>query len=641
MSAFVSSLEMDIRDRRGSRNGRARGGWWKVSALPTTLAIVAGLVPGCGSSMSDIDADVEKLIGDRTRRLDPDAATARTSPATEPDGAAGSTSKRPVTTNKPALELLFRPADEARDVSARLNEFTRQSLGESGSSEEVGPGTRTGSEPPTGSGGGPSDPMPNGRVETAPLEIDLQRAFRLAQSSARDFQSAEEEYILAAIRLLVERHRWTPRLSNDTTLAVDGSGDNGRFESAARVVNDLRVSQQLPFGGRIEAGWVFSAAEQLRKQATSRYTNSSELVLRGNIPLLRDAGLIAQESLIQSERELVYQSRTFERFRRQLLVQIAAEYFALVQTQARIENSQSQLQSLRKLAEGTTERVRAGRINPFEQAIAENSVLSAESSFAGLRDSYILQLDRFKVRLGLDVLRPLRILPLAFDLAEPDVALDEATAIALDYRLDLQNQRDRLDDSRRAIANARNQLLPNLDLAASVGVPTDRGIQQPGLEFDPADLTYSGSVTLGLPLDREVERLGLRQTIIGLQRAKRDYDRARDEIVVSVRSAIRGIDLARFQLVLAEQGVKIAERRREEQNLKADEVEPQKIVDSELALVDARNARDQARTDLRNAVLNYLLESDQLRVTRDGTLEPLPGMGKSEERENEARQLTE
>jgi len=583
-------------------------------AAPALVVILAGLATGCGSSMSDIDAQVEKLIGRRTARLDPQATTARTDPNLDLNldiarrqpldtDAQGSTDKHPETTNKPASELLFKPADEARNVSARLGEFSRQALGQSISSTNLGD-------------------APN----LLSLEIDLEQAFKLAQSTARDFRSAEEDYILAAIRLLVEQHRWTPRLSNNTSVTVDGTSDNGNYQSAVRVINDLRVTQRLPFGGQVEAGWVFNATEQLRKQATGRYTNSSELILRGNIPLLRDAGLIAQEGLIQSERDLVYQARTFERFRRQLLVQIAAEYFALVQTQARIANSESQLQSLRILSEGTFERVKAGRKPPFEQAIAENSLLTAESSLAGLRDSYILQLDRFKVRLGLDINRPLKVKPLSFDITEPAVAIDEATALALDYRLDLQNRRDQLEDSRRAIANARNQLLPNLDLAAGVGVPTDRGIQQPGLEFDPEDLTYTGSVTLGLPLDREIERLSLRQTIISLQRAKRDYDRVRDEIVVSVRSAIRGIDLARFQIVLAEQGVKIAQRRREEQNLKADEVQPQEIVDSEIALVEARNARDQARTDLRNAVLNYLLESDQLRVARDGTLERLPGM---------------
>jgi outer membrane protein TolC len=133
-------------------------------------------------------------------------------------------------------------------------------------------------------------------------------------------------------------------------------------------------------------------------------------------------------------------------------------------------------------------------------------------------------------------------------------------------------------------------------------------------------------LTLSLPLDREQERLRLRSAIIGAQSQARAVDEARDNVVVSVRSAVRGIDLARFRLRLAEQQVEINKRRLEEQNLKIDTVNPRDIVDSENELLDAENARDQAKTDLRNSVLNYLLESDQLRVNRDGTFQPLPGM---------------
>jgi outer membrane protein TolC len=139
-------------------------------------------------------------------------------------------------------------------------------------------------------------------------------------------------------------------------------------------------------------------------------------------------------------------------------------------------------------------------------------------------------------------------------------------------------------------------------------------------------LSYSAGLILGLPLDREIERLGLKRSLISLEARKREYAKARDDIVVAVWSALRRIDLARNQLSLAEQQVKINERRLEEQQLKADEVEPQRIVDSQNDLLRAQNDRDQARTDLRVAVLNYLLESDQLRVAPDGTFQQLPGM---------------
>jgi hypothetical protein len=62
------------------------------------------------------------------------------------------------------------------------------------------------------------------------------------------------------------------------------------------------------------------------------------------------------------------------------------------------------------------------------------------------------------------------------------------------------------------------------------------------------------------------------------------------------------------------------------QKLNEAEVQPQEIVDTENDLLRAENARDAAQTALRTAILQYLLETDQLRVARDGTLQRLPGM---------------
>jgi outer membrane protein TolC len=456
--------------------------------------------------------------------------------------------------------------------------------------------------------------------------LDLQGAFRIGHLTAREFLSAEEDYIVGAISLLIERHLWGPRFFNDTSVTLSGQGDQGSFQHTLEIINDLRVTQRLPYGGAVEAGWVWDATEQLRQQATGRYRQSSELALSAEIPLLRGAGLVAQEDLIQAERDLIYRARSFERFRREFLVQIAQDYFELIELLSRIANQESQVASLKVLEEGTAERVKAGRLSAFELNLTTNQVLQATSELLSLREQFILAIDRFKVRLGLDVDRPLKILPLQFDIPEPEIGLQEATALAMQLRLDLQNQRDRLDDARRAVANARNALLPDLTVKARVGVPTDPLAHEGRLSFDIDETTYLAGLTLGLPLDRQIERLRLKQASIGVSQQQRRYEQDRDSVVVGVRSALRQIELARNQLTLAEMGVQIAERRLEEQKLKADLVEPQKIVDSENDLLDARNSRDQSLTNLRNAVLNYLLQSDQLRVKRDGTIEPLPGL---------------
>src|SRR5438552_541530 len=105
----------------------------------------------------------------------------------------------PRTVNPSASDLRLRPAEESRDVAARLEAYDKRA--------ERGEGE-------------------------AALRLTLEDAFRQGQRTASEYLTAEEEYILAAVRLLMERHLWGPRLFNDTSATVSGQGTEGDFRSA-------------------------------------------------------------------------------------------------------------------------------------------------------------------------------------------------------------------------------------------------------------------------------------------------------------------------------------------------------------------------------------------------------------------------
>jgi len=165
-----------------------------------------------------------------------------------------------------------------------------------------------------------------------------------------------------------------------------------------------------------------------------------------------------------------------------------------------------------------------------------------------------------------------------------------------------------------------------LNVTGEVGVPTDPNNNSAGLNLSGDSTRYRIGATLSAPLDREQERLNVRSAQIRYERAQRNHSRLQDETVLSARRSARAVDRARFQLRIAEQQVDINRRRLRAQKLNEAEVQPQEIVDTENDLLRAENARDAAQTALRTAILQYLLETDQLRVARDGTLQRLPGM---------------
>ncbi|HBS28416.1 MAG TPA: hypothetical protein DEB06_02960, partial [Phycisphaerales bacterium] len=465
------------------------------------------------------------------------------------------------------------------------------------------------------------------QFEAGARRLSFEETLRVAQESSREYVTAEEEYLLAAIRLLIERHRWGPRFFNDlSTVFSGGPGDAGRYATALSIVNEFRATQRLPYGGEFEAALITRAASQLTEVVGERNEQSSSLVLSAEIPLLRDAGLIAQEDLIQAERDLVYAARTFEDFRRAFFVDIARDYFALLAQRAVIRNQEARLESVIKFYEQTRALVEAGRSPPFQARNVEQNVLSSRDGLISQRERYILDLDRFKIRLGLPTEAPIALEPISLTLDDPDITVEEAVRLALDYRLDFQNAVDRVDDARRDVKNARNQLLPDLDATASASFNTDEDRNSLGLNYDLDDTTVSAGVTFGLPLDREIERLQLRQAIIGLQRQIRDAEEFRDQVVLDARQGVREIDRARFSLRLQEQTVAINELRLEELRIKADEVDAQTRLDAENELLQSRNNRDAAERDLRTAILDYLRVTGQLRVKPSGNFQPLQGM---------------
>ncbi len=573
------------------RNRVLIGSWLAASSVTSVW------LTGCHDNLSDIDARTASLIEHRSGLLGPSSRQPERMFGEPQDADASARVKVPPSINPATEELNFVPADAARDVAARLEGYARA----------------------------PDDAV----------RLDLQGAWRQVQRSAREYLSAEEDYILAAIRLLIQRHAFDPRFFANSSIAAvktDTPGDS-RERVPLSIMNSLGLTQRFENGATVAATWVWNASEQLRTSATGRYTQSSSLVLSGTLPLLRGAGDVARADLIQAERDLVYAARAFEDFRRTYLVSIARDYFNLVQQLAQIRNQESQLVSLVQLQNRTKALVEAGRLAEFQTAIAAAQVLQGRSTLASLRETFILSLDRFKVRLGLDVNAPVLLDPVALRLPEPEINPAEAAAQALEYRLDLQTRRDRHDDARRNVEFVKNNLLPDANLFASATGRTrpasgsDGTPREGGVVYEPGDIVYQGGINISLPLDKEIERLNVRSATITMEQRRREVEQTRDNIIVEVRSRVRQIDRSRFALTLAEQAVQINRRRLEEQELKRDEVTAQQIVETNNVLLSAENARDQAVTDLRNAILDYLVSSATLRVARDGTLEALPGMG--------------
>ncbi len=564
----------------------------------TALALLtAGLPAGCATPFERIDLRTTRLLDETNAGLGPETVDPRLDwpqgskpPKQRSDGL---TDEHPPTVNPSADRLTFNPEEDAEAIVQRLR-----------GDEDLTKGT---------------------------VELDLVGSIQYAFSHSRDYRFAEEDYLLEALRLLAERHLWGPRFFNDTIAAFESAGDNSLYDSSLSLINDFRVTQRLPYGGQVSAQLLAAATWDLHQHVTGN-EQTLDLIFAANIPLLRGAGMVAQEDLIQAERNVIYAARRFERFRREFLVDITTDFLDLVVQLQAIENGRRGVRQFEESEERERALVQAGRQPPFNAALAVQDTLFALDRLNRQIESYHLAVDRFEVRIGMSEEEELVIKPSMPGLPIPVIDMDDAVRAALSFRLDLQNRRDFIADAQRGVNNARNALLADLNVSASVGIPTDTSQSIGAGDFDLGDTTYRAAIALGLPLDRTVERLDLRQAQIDLERSIREYDLFRDAVAVEVRAAVRGIDRAEFSVGLQEENVRVSEIRVASIEAAPDRASARDRSDAVIGMQAAQNDYDSAQRDLQVAILQYLLTSDQLRVEPDGTILPLRGMELSDAR---------
>ncbi|MCP4833803.1 MAG: TolC family protein [Phycisphaera sp.] len=566
----------------------------RIPGAIASITLLPALMVGCRQSVSEVTVRTDDLIEDRQRVLaggdgpqvdlqTDDYVVGNPLPSESPD------LQNPPTFDPAAQDLEFRAVQEPDLEAEAVLERIR-------ASEEM---------------------------DSIAERLSLDAAIKWACRNAIEYTGAEESYLLAALGVVTAEHLFAPQFFNDTSVEA-GQGLDPRYDSAFRAINDFGVRQNLPFGGEVTARFLAELTETIDDASLGDGVHSATFVLDGRIPLLKGSGLAARESLVQSRRNLVYASRSFESFRRDFLVSIITDYLDLVLRINAIANAKRSVELNRQVEQREGALVAAGREDPFQADLARQATLFALDDLARQQDRYRLALDRFKVRIGMDPERAIAIVPIELQLPIPDSTQDESVRRAFDYRLDLQTARDRLEDLRRRIDLAENGMLPDLDLIARVR--TNDPQLTDGVNFDFSDALYAGGVKLSLPLDRINEAVAVREAQVRFAQGERVYQQTLDEAAVNVRQTLRDIDQAQFSLLLQERNVEIAQNRIASIDAAPDRANARDRTDAVSGLRDAEDARDEAKRNLQVAILNHLNAVGMLRVTPEGRLQPLPNM---------------
>lgn len=467
--------------------------------------------------------------------------------------------------------------------------------------------------------------------------LGLVETLAIAAENSRDVQSRKERLYGAALDLTLERWRFGFQKGMTLDAFVDGESDEAQ---EARGDAALRFSQLLGDGTQIVADAGLNLARSL--VGSDGWNPVSDIGITITRPLLAGAGSdIVQEPLTQAERDLVYEVRSFERFRRTFAFDVASRWYKLLQTRDEVANQEVNVKNLVQLSERNRELAKAGRLSELEFGQARQNELRSQNQLLTARERYARELDSFALFLGLPVGTPLELDPRGLsDLVQSGASplvVDETLAIslALAGRLDYRNTVESVDDAERRLKIAEDALQASLGLVLRANETSESG--QP-LDYDASRIGWSAGLEFTAPWEKLPQRNSARSALISWNAARRSAEQAEDSIRADLRDSLRQVKSREESYAIQQNAQQLAATRVESARmlLDAGRADTRDLLEAEESLLSASNAATGALVDWVLARMSAYLDMERLQVDEGGIvlLEPeVPAAAKAAARD--------
>ena len=490
------------------------------------------------------------------------------------------------------------------------------------------------------------------------VKISLIDALQIAAHNSPEYQSHKEDVFRTALALDLSRNSfrtlWTA--GADSQIATNTVADP--TVTSLNSGGSAGVTQLFKNGAALTTAVGIDLINILTQGGASSLGLSLDTSV--SIPLLRGASrYVILEPLTQAERDIVYEIWDFERYKRTFAVNIAANYYSVLQQMDSLENNKNNYKSAIQSARSSRRQGDAGRLKPIDVDLAVQRELQSRAGWIRADQQLQNRLDSFKILLGLPAdarlkldpndLNPLRergnkyveSMKTAYKAAAAETApaadaavelvpasredagpyeIDELAAIklALDNRLDLRTANGAVFDAQRQVIVAADALRTGLTLTGSAGLQGDDDRGPMGFRGG----RYSAGLILNLPLERTRERNAYRNSLINLERATRSVQTLEDQTKSAIRTELRTLVEARENIKISAQSVVIAENSVANAKLQLDagRLQIRDLLDTQDQLLAAQNGLTAAIISYRTAELQLQRDLDLLTITPEGLL---------------------
>jgi outer membrane protein TolC len=484
----------------------------------------------------------------------------------------------------------------------------------------------------------PSAPPPSQKVEEAPIErplirLTLKEAIRTALSGNRPYldrlDSMRQRFGLGQVT--TEQIFTVPSLTGASIAevripgaATGLAGAQAQFEttlnpfvSINRRTGGLASPEDtktygIGLGKKFTTGGILTMdVSSLTPLSFGQY-DANTLNLSFTQPLLRGAWpLVVNEPVVSAKSDLLKEELSVEccdvNSRQKLMFDVISQYSDIKNQLELVQIAKMAVERAIRLFKATEAKVKVDLATQLDLSRAEIQLSTQARSLNRAVQDFATKEENFKILLGLGGEERIELTdPIVYEPSEAIKAedLSKFIEIATRNRPDLRAEEIRVEDADRKLKIARRDYLPDLSFNATETVSNLGGLDALS---EANKHNWSTSLTLRYPLPLTTQRVNIDQNVVALRRGKRLLVERREGMIKDVRTdlinAVKGqeqIEIAKAEIVSAEKKLKIA-------NFRFD-----RGLASNFDVVDAENNLIQARQNLTQTIVNYLVARNKL-----------------------------
>ena len=260
------------------------------------------------------------------------------------------------------------------------------------------------------------------------LVLTPDKAVELGVLHSRDYQTALEQLYLAALSLTLNRFDFAAHWYGTNNSIFDFFGSSDTNVNTVTTSTDFGFTRNLAAGGQLIVDFANSFVFTFTGGGEQTITTSA-IGLTLMQPLLRGFGRrVRLEGLTEAERTVLYDVRTFARFRKvfyvNLTTAVSGGYMALLLQVQNLRDLEANLQSQKENLRLNEALLSAGSVSIVQVDQAFQSYQQAKLSILQAQISLDSALDQYKLTLGLPPRVPVRIddaLLKPFQLNDPEL----------------------------------------------------------------------------------------------------------------------------------------------------------------------------------------------------------------------------